>query len=195
MAKTYTIYVLHVQIRGIDPPIWRRFHVDGGVTLRKLHHILQTVFGWTDAHLHEFEVEDSTYAMLDNDNVLEDRGMQDDRKAKLHRLAYQGQRFLYRYDFGDDWLHDIRVEEIIHAKQEPGAEAWVVAGERACPPEDVGGIYGYQEMMQVLSATPDSEEAQSYKTWAGDDFDPELFDRRATNATLLRMAWNNWGKK
>jgi Plasmid pRiA4b ORF-3-like protein len=73
--------------------------------------------------------------------------------------------------------------------------AWVIAGERARPPEDVGGVSGYQEMLNVLASEPDSEEAEEHITWTGDDFDSELFDRRAANATLLRVAWNNWGKK
>jgi hypothetical protein len=199
MTRSYTIYTLHAQIRDIEPPVWRRIHVDGNITLRKLHHILQAAFGWTDSHLHDFEIDGRTYAMGDNDNMLdlfaEDPEMLDDRKARLYRLAYPGHRFLYRYDFGDDWHHDIHVEEVTQTDHEPHSEAWIGAGERACPPEDVGGTNGYAEMLRVLSVDPDGDEATRYRTWAGDDFDAELFDRRAANATLLRMAWNNWGKK
>ncbi|MFM0758366.1 plasmid pRiA4b ORF-3 family protein [Paraburkholderia strydomiana] len=108
---------------------------------------------------------------------------------------YPVHRFLYRYDLGDDWHHDIHVEEVTQTDHEPHSEAWIGAGERACPPEDVGGTYGYAEMLRVLSLEPDSDEAKRYRTWAGDDFDAELFDRRAANSTLLRMAWNSWGKK
>lgn len=199
MAKSYTIYTLYIQIRDIEPPIWRRIQIDGNITLRKLHHILQAAFGWTDAHLHDFEIEGRTYAMGDNENVLElfaeDPELLDDRKPKLFRLSYPGHRFVYRYDFGDDWHHDIHVEDVARTDHQPSTETWVIAGARACPPEDVGGVRGYEEMLNLLASEPDSEEAQEYRTWAGDDFDPELFDRRATNATLLRMAWNNWGKK
>jgi hypothetical protein len=199
MAKSYTIYILHVQLRDINPPIWRRIQVDGNITLRKLHHVLQAAFGWTDAHLHEFEVEGRTYAMGDNENVLDlfaaDPEMLDDRRAKLYRLSYSGQTFLYRYDFGDCWDHDIHVEEFKRTEHQPYSDAWVLAGARACPPEDAGGPHGYQEMLRVLTDQPRSERAQEYRTWAGEDFDAELFDRRAANAALLRMAWNNWGKK
>ena len=79
--------------------------------------------------------------------------------------------------------------------REPYSEAWILAGQRACPPKDVGGTHGYEEMLRVLSQEPGSDEAQKYRTWAGDDFDPELFDRRAANAALLCMAWNDWVKK
>jgi hypothetical protein len=199
MAKSYTIYTLHAQLRDIDPPIWRRIQVDGNITLRKLHHVLQAAFGWTDAHLHEFEVEGRTYAMGDNENVLdlfaEDPEMLDDRRAKLDRVAYSGQTFLYRYDFGDCWDHDIRIEEVKRIEHQPYGDAWVVAGARACPPEDAGGPHGYGEMLRVLADALRSDQAQEYRTWAGEDFDAELFDRRAANAALLRMAWNNWGKK
>jgi pRiA4b ORF-3-like protein len=71
MTKSYTIYTLHAQIRDIEPPVWRRIHVDGNITLRKLHHILQAAFGWTDSHLHDFEIDGRTYAMGDNDNMLD----------------------------------------------------------------------------------------------------------------------------
>ena len=199
MAKFYTIYTLHAQIRDIEAPVWRRIQVNGNSTLRKLHHILQAAFGWTDSHLHDFEIDGRTYAMGDNDNMLdlfaEDPEMLDDRKARLHGLIYQEHRFLYRYDFGDDWHHDIHVEEVARTDREPHSEAWILAGQRACPPEDVGGTHGYEKMLRVLSQQPESDQAEEYRTWAGDDFDPELFDRRAANAALLRMAWNNWGKK
>jgi Plasmid pRiA4b ORF-3-like protein len=199
MAKSYAIYTLYTQIQDIEPPIWRRIQIDGDITLRKLHHILQAAFGWTDAHLHDFEIERRTYAMGDNENVLElfaeDPELLDDRKPKLSRLSYPGHRFVYRYDFGDDWHHDIHVEDVARTDRQPSSEAWVIAGARACPPEDVGGVGGYEKMLNVLASEPDSGEAREYRMWAGDDFNPELFDRRATNATLLRMAWNNWGKK
>ena len=94
------VVVLRVEIEGISPPIWRRLAIDGTATLRELHHVIQAAFGWTDAHLHEFTVEDQTYAMLDNVNVLEriddlDVMSLDDRKARLARLAYVGQVFTY----------------------------------------------------------------------------------------------------
>ena len=77
---------------------------------------------------------------------------------------------------------------------EPHSEAWIGAGERACPPEDVGGTYGYAEMLRVLSIDPDGDEAKRYRTWAGDDFDAELFDRRAANSTPLRVEWKTGAK-
>lgn len=199
MVKQYRIITLHIEINGIVPPVWRRIAVDGDLSLRALHHIIQAAFGWTDAHLHEFRVEGKTYSMLDNEHVLEggfddDEEMLDDRKGKLNRLLYPGQRFTYQYDFGDNWVHAIKVEAI-EQRPEPMGSAWVIDGRRACPPEDVGGIPGYDEFVNTLKEDPASQEAMDYLRWVGGSFDAELFDRRMANAALLRMAWNGWGRK
>lgn len=199
MAKKNQVINLRVEIADIAPPIWRRIAVDGDISLRALHHIIQAAFGWTDAHLHEFRVEGKTYSMLDNENVLEggfddDEEMLDDRKGKLNRLLYTGQRFTYQYDFGDSWIHAIHVESI-EQRPDPIGSAWIIDGKRACPPEDVGGAPGYSDFVLTLKEDPDSQEAYDYLRWIGGSFDAELFDQRAANATLLRMAWNGWGRK
>jgi hypothetical protein len=199
MEKQINVITLNVVLDGIAPPIWRRITVDGDMTLRGLHHVIQAAFGWTDAHLHEFVVEEQTYAMLDNENVLDsieeiDRIPQDDRKAKLQRLVYPGQRFTYRYDFGDDWTHEITVEKI-ETRPEKMGNAWILDGKRAAPPEDVGGQPGYEEFLNTILQKKHSQEARDYLTWVGGEFDPEAFDRRIANNALLRMAWNGWGKK
>lgn len=199
MAKQYRVITLRIEIKGIAPPVWRRIDVDGDISLRALHHIIQAAFGWTDAHLHEFRVEGKTYSMLDNEHVLEggfddDEEMLDDRKVKLNRLLYPGQRFTYLYDFGDSWTHAIRVESI-EQRPEPMGSAWIIDGKRACPPEDVGGIRGYDAFVTTLKEEPDSQEAMDHLRWVGGSFDAELFDQRMANAALLRMAWNGWGRK
>ncbi len=199
MAKQHYVIKLHIEISGSVPPIWRRLAVDGDISLRALHHIIQAAFGWSDSHLHEFRVEERTYSMLDNENVLEggfdgDEEMFDDRKGKLNRLLYTGQRFTYLYDFGDSWTHAIHVESI-EGRPEPMGAAWIIDGKRACPPDDVGGIGGYDNFVATLKEEPDSQEAQDYLRWVGGCFDPELFDKRMANITLERMAWNGWGRK
>jgi hypothetical protein len=198
MAKSYQLYTLRVEIRGVSPPIWRRVQVEGFDSLRKLHHILQAAFGWTGSHLHDFKINDKTYAMLDLDDALD--GMDpnkifDDRKTRLQKVAYLGLNFVYNYDFGDGWEHDIVVEKVEPIDGEPYGCAQILAGARACPPEDVGGPFRYQDILDTLHKRPRSEEAKDYLRWAGEDFDAELFDRRAANAALLRMAWNRWGGK
>jgi len=199
MEKQYKVLTLYIALDGIEPPIWRRIAVDGDMTLRGLHHVIQAAFGWTDAHLHEFIVEEQTYAMLDNEDVLDtieeiDQIPQDDRKAKLQRLAYPGQLFTYLYDFGDDWTHVIKVEKI-ESRPEKLASTYILDGKRAGPPEDVGGKPGYEQFLDAILNKPKSQEGRDYLQWVGGKFDPEAFDRRSANNTLLRMAWNGWGRK
>lgn len=169
MAKKNNVITLRISIADITPPIWRRIAVDGDLSLRTLHHIIQAAFGWTDAHLHEFRVEGDTYSMLDNEHVLEssydsDEETLDDRKGKLNRLLYTGQRFTYQYDFGDSWQHEIHVEKI-EQRPEPMGSACIIDGKRACPPEDVGGIGGYDDFLTTLRDEPKSQEAKEYLRW------------------------------
>lgn len=198
MAKPLQLYTLRVQLQSIEPAIWRRIIVEGSDSLRKLHHILQAAFGWSDAHLHDFLIDELTYAQRDVDAdvsfVAPDKTL-DDRKTKLHKVLRLGSRILYRYDFGDGWEHDIVVEKIETTERDPWGVAQVIDGERACPPEDVGGPPGYEALLSAWRDHPDSEEAMEYRGWVGPGFDPELFDIRAANATLMRLAANHWGKR
>ena len=142
MAKSYPLFTLHAQIRDIEPPIWRRVQVEGGESLRKLHHILQAAFGWQDAHLHEFVIDGKAYVMMDVEDMLEfmdPKTTFDDRKVKLEKVANQDSRFVYKYDFGDGWDHDVVVEKIDIVKTEPYGCAHIVAGRYAKKPAAKSG--------------------------------------------------------
>jgi hypothetical protein len=192
MPKTYSIFTLHVELKGITPPIWRDLVVGGDISLAKLHHYLQAAMGWTDSHLHAFYLNDKMYGDLkqDPDGELE---MLDERKIILKRHLEQGSEFIYQYDFGDNWKHRIVVTNVIDDAAEPLGVACVEKGQRACPPEDVGGSGEYQQFIECIQNDRNSEESKQLLEWAGNDFNPDLFDRHAANAALLRMAWNRWG--
>ncbi|WP_228489899.1 plasmid pRiA4b ORF-3 family protein, partial [Pseudomonas aeruginosa] len=115
----------------------------------------------------------------------------DDRKIKLRRVLKDSDRLRYLYDFGDSWQHVIAVEAI-----EPcdfsGTWCKLLDGARACPPEDVGGVPGYQHFLQNIQL-PDSDEGRNALEWAGGSFDAELFDRRAAAAAVQRICNNFWG--
>ncbi|MEO6958432.1 MAG: plasmid pRiA4b ORF-3 family protein [Burkholderiaceae bacterium] len=199
MEKQHKVITLHIALEGIEPLIWRRIAIDSDITLRGLHHVIQAAFGWTDAHLHEFVVEEQTYAMLDNENVLDtiediNQIPKDDRKARLHRLTYPRQIFTYLYDFGDSWTLVITVEKI-ETRSDKLGYACILDGERAGPPEDVGGPPGYENFLDAIVGKPNSQQALDYLRWVGGEFDPEAFDQRVANNALLRMAWNGWGKR
>lgn len=174
------IYQLKVTLRGIRPPIWRRIQVRGNVTLAKLHDILQVAIGWSDYHLHEFTVGASHYGVPDPDDSYE---VKQERRARLNLVAPREKaRFAYEYDFGDSWEHQVLVEKIL--PPEPGGRyPRCVAGKRACPPEDVGGIPGYEEFLEAIR-DQQHEEHEAMLEWVGGEFDPEEFDLDQVNLAL-----------
>jgi hypothetical protein len=139
-------YTVKIELRPneIQPLIWRRLDVDGRISLSKLHHFIQAAFGWSDAHLHEFEIRGKTYGIPDPEDKFYDREIEDERKAFLNRLIAEEDLFIYRYDFGDNWEHIITIEGFTadDASDLRGG-AYVTDCARACPPEDVGGTDGY----------------------------------------------------
>ncbi|AEM46690.1 plasmid pRiA4b ORF-3 family protein [Acidithiobacillus ferrivorans SS3] len=192
-AKPAYSYLLQVELEDITPTIWRQVWVDSGMSLHTLHHVLQAAMGWTDAHLHEFSIKGKRYSLPDPED---DPGRLpvDERNILLGQILEPGLEFKYLYDYGDSWSHVIRVEEVNPVTETAGCKpALVDAGQGACPPEDSGGAPGYQDSLDLLREDPESDDAQSFLQWAGEDFDPSRFDRHAANAALLRMAWNRWG--
>ena len=181
-ADESPVYRLKATLKESAPPIWRRIEVRGSTTLARLHTILQTVMGWTDSHLHEFVVGDVRYGMRDMEwDPLDPR--KDERRARLGAIvAGVKDRFSYEYDLGDGWVHDIVVEQVSPAEPDVRYPR-CIGGERACPPEDVGGISGYGDFLEALR-DPAHEEHETIVEWSGGSFDPEAFDREAINREL-----------
>jgi hypothetical protein len=111
-----TIFQLEISLTGVRPPVWRRVLVPGETTLAELHDVVQVAMGWTDSHLHEFEVDDARYGVPDPD--WDDDDVKDESRTKLFRVAGSGSKLRYTYDFGDNWRHDITVEKVL--PPEPG---------------------------------------------------------------------------
>jgi hypothetical protein len=174
-----SIYQLKVTLQGIEPPIWRRFEVLGDSTLAKLHDCLQVVMGWTDSHLHQFVLRGEYYGPLDAEFPRR-RDEQAVRVADL--LREPGDNFTYEYDFGDCWRHELMLEGI-HEPKPQERYPQVLAGERACPPEDCGGVSGYEHLIEVLGE-PRHREYRATRRWVGVGFDPEFFNIEAVNLTL-----------
>jgi hypothetical protein len=186
------LYCLRIELDQIKPLIWRRFWIEGDTTLSKLHHSIQAIMGWTDAHLHQFQIGGAAYAIPDPEADDPARPVVDERFVTMDRVAKGISSFGYMYDFGDGWQHTITIEQVKPLPEHPRGCAFVEAGERACPPEDAGGSHSYQEFLDDLAANPKRTEVRQFLRWAGTDFDPSRFDRHAANAALLRMAWNQW---
>ena len=182
MAARRRAIVLKVTLLEVDPPVWRRFAVAATVTLPRLHGILQEVMGWQDCHLHQFFFGDECYGPTDPDwpsDMVEERG-----KRLSTLLARSGDGFTYEYDFGDGWRH--RVEAVGDVDAATLDQLPVcLDGARACPPEDCGGTWGYEEFLDAIG-DPAHEEHEGLLEWVGGGFDAEAFDRAAVNDLLRR---------
>jgi len=182
---------IKVTLDDIEPPIWRRLVVPLTTTLSELHHILQAAMGWTDSHLHQFEIGGLRYGnldMLNQDRFEVDSQAFDASEVRLRDFQFrhgEAPAFVYVYDFGDDWRHTVQIEKLLAVKPAPKT-ATCIEGARSCPPEDVGGPHGYFEFVRVLlSPEPDEIEEQKHlKRWSGGTFDPERFDLAKTDNTV-----------
>jgi hypothetical protein len=182
-AHPTTVYQIKVVLLETDPPIWRRFVVPSSVTLHRLHLILQGVMGWTNSHLYRFKIGTKEYGEPDPDNAFCELDFKNSRRTKLWEVVTKGgSTFQYEYDFGDSWIHMLLIEGILEG--EPGKLYPVcLAGERACPPEDCGGTYGYADLLEIIK-NPNDEQYQDMMTWLGGRFDPEAFDIDIVNVKL-----------
>ena len=194
--STPSKYTLRVELAESEPLIWRRLHIDGRVRLNALHHVLQAAMGWKDAHLHEFRIRDAHYCPPDPEWDNLDMPRLDEKKFRLNQLLGTGDTFTYLYDFGDSWSHLITVEAIddVDDRSASSGNAWIEAGDLACPPEDSGGIWQYKDFLKKFEDNPYGEDTKDTRVWAGLDFDPDLYDRYAANAAIARMLWNGWIK-
>ena len=179
------IFQLKISLDEIERPIWRRLRVPGDVSLFKLHFIFQIAMGWTNSHLHEFHIEDQYYGIPDEDG-WDIREIKEEKEYRLEQvISSKGFQFSYLYDFGDSWEHTILIEDILEPVD---SEIYPTCldGASACPPEDVGGIWGYEVFLEAIS-DPDHPEHDGYLTWAGGSFDPDAFDRSRIDAELRNI--------
>jgi uncharacterized protein with PIN domain len=175
-----TTYRLKITLRHSDPSIWRRLEVRGDTLLGELHQLFQIAMGWYDQHLHEFRVGSNRYC----DPTASDSA-NDENATSLVQIARKGSSFVYTYDFGDSWEHDVLVENVERGTV-PIAPC-CLAGQNACPPEDSGGVFGYTTLLESLAdpSHPDHEES---KEWVSEYFDSTYFDTEEVNAEFARLA-------
>ncbi|MDQ3764892.1 MAG: plasmid pRiA4b ORF-3 family protein [Actinomycetota bacterium] len=177
---------MKITLRGSTPPIWRRLEVYSSTNLQQLHRTIQQVFGWEGYHMWVFQTPTGEYGVADRE-----LGHRSAASAKLQDVAPgAGDRIRYTYDFGDDWEHDLLIEDVFAA--EPGvAYPRCLTGRRACPPEDCGGIWVYQELLEILT-DPGHPEHSNRLEWLGlsstHEFDPTTFDLAEINQNLSKLA-------
>jgi hypothetical protein len=167
-----------------QPRIWRRLLVRETMWLNRLHDAIQVLFGWYDYQTHIFVVGDRRYG-----NPVNRSGVvvEDDRDVTLAELRLSGQdRLAYDYLFEEGWHVDMRVEKTMAAKK-GGAYPRCLAGARAGPPEDCGGLEAYRDMLYCLKR-PETDIGREWRQWVGPDYDPEKYDLAAMNRALKRLA-------
>lgn len=181
-----SIYQIKITLQECKPPIWRRIQVIGDTTLYQLHEIIQVAMGWENCHLHQFTMENTYYGKPAKSYMGVGVDVKNENTAKLRRVVTGEKfKFLYEYDFGDSWIHTVLVEKVI--VPEPGVKYPIcLAGKRACPPEDCGGVWRYAEMMQIREQ-PNHAEYEDALEWLGSDFDPEPFSVDAVNVELKTL--------
>jgi len=185
------IYQLKVVLLDSEPPIWRRLQVPGDARLDWLHAVLQVAIGWTNSHLHQFKVGGHCYSDTRH-NFAEYEGdpeILEAREFTLRQIAPRAQdTFGYEYDFGDSWEHAITVDKILPPDAAAATTALCLDGARACPPEDCGGVGGYDNLLKILKNRKHPEH-KSMKEWLGRAFDAEAFDVGKTNLWLRKLKW------
>lgn len=212
MAKERRIYEVRITLSGSKPPIWRKLAVPSDITLGQLHEVIQIAMGWTDSHLHQFMLKnkslkkgpeviarlteagryDEIFTATRGIRVFVPRGPEfadldmegeDEDAVTLSELCPKVKsKLIYEYDFGDGWQHIIEVQKIV--EPEPDVEYPIcLAGKKACPPEDCGGVWGYYDLLDAI-ADPKHENHDDMLEWLGDDFDPEAFDLDEVNTML-----------
>jgi hypothetical protein len=179
MKKNFSqVYQFKITLKGSKPPIWRRIQVPETYTFWDLHVAIQDAMGWSFSHLHEFEVIDPlTGSVVSIGTPHKDywKEVLPEWKVKIaDYFSMENRSVDYVYDFGDNWVHKVELEKILPAEE--GINYPIcVKGKRACPPEDCGGIWGYEELLEILK-NPNHEEYEETLEWLGEDFDPEHFD-------------------
>ncbi len=178
-------YQLKIELKDIKPIVWRRVLVLGKYNLKKLHDIIQLTMGWTDSHLHEFLIENRRYINpdYDEDDFNEGEPALNEKKTKICDILSFSDTFQYSYDFGDGWEHFITVEEIVDM-DEVNSYPLCIGGENACPPEDCGGVSGYERLKEEIKDEND-EEGRSKLMWVGGYFNPYSFDANRINRDFL----------
>ncbi|MBK5202988.1 MAG: plasmid pRiA4b ORF-3 family protein [Prolixibacteraceae bacterium] len=185
------IFQFKIKIKGITkPPVWRRIAVPANFTFSKFHKVIQLTFGWENYHLYDFAEKEYDKTMriaeISEDDFDDFLPTHDASKFKLSDYFSENTRKLkYIYDYGDSWIHEITLESISNNKTD---KAVCLAGKGTCPPEDCGGVGGYEELKYTFLEAPKSEDADEYREWLGleknKNWDTDNFNIKSVNSYL-----------
>lgn len=190
-----------IQLKDISkPPVWRRVLVPSNFNFYDLHSIIQLTMGWDDYHMFQFSptgygsypcISDDTEEEMDDFFGNKRENLEAEETLLSDIFSKENQKFTYIYDFGDDWVHKITLEKILTDDiQTPQ----IITGKGQCPPEDCGGPWGYEELIQILN-NPDHPEHKSYRDWMGmedyENWDASYFNLKEVQEILQRAFTSN----
>jgi hypothetical protein len=192
---TNKIFQFKISLKEIDPLIWRRILVPATFSFWDLHVAIQDSMGWVDYHLHVFRIR-RKHSHSDIEIGIPNEDMFDDEQEILPGWEIPisdyfddvGVTFIYEYDFGDGWIHDVLLEGIL-LREKGQKYPKCIDGAQACPPEDCGGIHGYQELLKVIS-NPENDEYEEMMTWLGGKYDPAEFNPDQVKFDNPQKRWN-----
>jgi len=178
-------YICRIELDEMSPKIWREFRFHPDVTFHQLHKIIQAVMGWESYHLYEFRLNEKVIGLLDPTFAhMEKRKLLNARREVVQQHVGEiDSSFTYVYDFGDNWKHTVTFMKIDSAVS---AAPFCLDGARNCPPEDTGGVWAYQHMLEVLR-TPDHSERAEFMEWVRAGYDPEYFACEEMNLRLRKQ--------
>ncbi len=183
-SKKLPVYQLKVTIKDLQPPVWRRVQVTSDLTLADLHTIIQAIMGWEGNHLYSFEAAGTEYGKPTQDGL---RHFESDQIELRQIISGSTLKLTYVYGHGDDWQHEILVEKVMPHNSEISYPI-CLQGERACPPDDCGGISGYRELLEILQVTQHPEYKERLE--GAGPIDPEAFDLEHVNQQLNSLSMN-----
>ena len=184
-----TIARLKITLDDVKPTVLRRIEVPLTLRLDHLHLAIQAAMGWTNSHLYEILADGVGWGMIDPDGG---DGPLDARKARLIDAIEDTKKLRYLYDFGDGWEHTIKIECLIDP--EPGVlYPRLIEVTGRCPPEDVGGPWGYADLLDAIH-DPKHERHVELKEWIADDFDPNFVDAQRLTEEVAALA-KSWSRK
>jgi len=174
------IFQIKISLDNAKPSIYRTILVESDTTFIDFHHIIQISMGWDDYHMYQFETGD--YTIAEPDELMEIESIDPASITINEVLKQSGDKIKYEYDFGDGWMHTIQLEKII-PYQLNKIYPTCIRGKRSCPPEDCGGIWGYENLKKVIKNKKHPEYKETIE-WVGIDFDPDYFDIEYVNEVL-----------
>lgn len=194
MQRSNRTMVFRVSLLDIKPDIWREIEVPATYSFWDLHVAVQDAMGWLDCHLHMFRVPDPETGEIGEIGIPDEDGFLDGPPtspgweiAIADYFIKPGDQASYEYDFGDGWEHQVSLERISESKKGMKYPK-CLNGKRACPPEDCGGVWGYEQLLGIIS-NPEHEEHETMMEWLGGEFDPENFDAESVVFDNPKKRW------